>query len=79
MALSYKTRSEKLQTVTQALGYPHPIALLYQYLDDAIVPGICINEKCSYINGVLWSEEGGYCSNCETYSVQSVMVLSAVE
>jgi hypothetical protein len=78
MHLSYKERSRKLRTVAQSLGYLHPLDLLYHYLDHQVVPGICTNEPCDCIANVEYDTEAGLCTNCNTFTVQSVLVIAGV-
>ena len=79
MVLSYKERSQKLRTVSEALGFDHPLTLLFNYLNEPTVPGICINAGYSLIQNVAPQEEHGHCANCNTCTVQSVLVLAGVE
>lgn len=78
MYLSYETRRNKLVLVASALGYDHPIKLLHKYMDEPIVPGVCIRPGCGFINGVEPNEQHGMCASCESPTVQSVFVLAAV-
>lgn len=78
MSLSYQERSAKLRYVSEALGYDHPLTLLQTYINEAIVPGVCVTLGCHFINGVERTEERGHCVNCHADTVQSVMVLAGV-
>ena len=62
MVLSYKERSQKLRTVSEALGFDHPLTLLSTYLNEPIVPGICTNAGCNFILSVAPQEEYGHCA-----------------
>jgi hypothetical protein len=78
MSLSYQERSRKLRIVTDSLGYLHPIDLLHHYLDHQVVPGICTNSGCDCIVSVEYDTELGHCPNCNTCTVESILVLSGV-
>ena len=61
MVLSYKERSRKLRTVSDALGFDHPLTLL-----------------SDLIQNVAPQEEHGHCANCDTHTVESVLVLAGL-
>ena len=61
MVLSYKERSQKLRTVSEALGFDHPLTLLFNYLNKSRFPGICTNAECSLIQNVAPQEARPLC------------------
>ncbi len=79
MYLSFTERSQKLRYVSHVLGYDHPLNLLHAYLDNEIVPCICVTDGCNYIIGGERGVEEGHCPNCNTDTVASIFILAGVE
>jgi len=52
--------------------------LLAEAATKTAVPGICINEDCSYTCDVEPDQTQGHCENCNTKTVSSCLVLAGM-
>ena len=64
----------KLCEIAEAYGQP-PEELAEQGVYDSICPSICTNMGCNYTADLEPDQHEGYCENCNTHSVQSILVL----
>lgn len=79
MILSYSERRRKLRIVTEYMCFLKHHELLAHYKDSAIVPGICTDYFCDCIITVLCDEEAGWCPDCDTYTMQSILIVAGVQ
>ena len=68
----------KAELLADIEGYSSPHALMEVYITDSVCPGICTNENCDYTTEVEPDSSTGWCEECETQSVTSIMVLEGV-
>lgn len=78
MELSYSERRRKMRLVMEYLGYFSHQDLLEHYKNKQIVPGICTDALCDCIINVAYDEEGDLCPYCDTYTIQSICILSGL-
>jgi hypothetical protein len=73
------TRKEKAMTkldlLTKSEGYKSSDDLLRSFVNESIVPGICINPGCEYTSSTEPDSDRGYCEICDTNSVHSCLIL----
>ena len=68
----------KLNTALLATDCTDVIGMMEQAVLDSVATGICMNDCCDYTTDVEPDCEGGYCEECNTQSVQSVLVIAGV-
>lgn len=69
---------DKEQQLASDWGYSSPEDLMEDFITDSVCPGICTNENCSYSIEVEPDCSSGYCEECDTQSVSSMMILMGV-
>jgi hypothetical protein len=68
----------KLVRLAELTGFPTKEALLSQYINDVVVPGICINPGCDFTANVQADQEEGYCEAEGTPTVESCLVIAGL-
>ena len=68
----------KSQECAEQFGYDSPFELMEEYITDSVCPGICMNPDCDYTTEVEPDCGSGYCEECGTQTVKSVMMLEGV-
>lgn len=69
---------DKLQELAEIEGFGEPMDMLEANSTDSVVPGICMNDGCSYTTGVEPDCYNGWCENCNEGTVKSCMILAGV-
>lgn len=69
------SRKEKIKTLVEIEGYDNLDDLLDDCGHDSVVPGICVNNDCDYTTEVEPDCSSGYCEECDTQSVRSILIL----
>lgn len=67
---------EKGQTLAELEGFNDIMEMLEEYGNESVMPGICMNEGCDYITNVEPDQDRGWCEECHTNSVKSLMELA---
>jgi hypothetical protein len=70
--------SQKIETLVNYEGYENLEDLLEDRGQDSIVPGICINPDCDYTIEVEPDCSSGYCEECDSQTVRSILILLGV-
>jgi len=70
--------NEKLQIMVNKYGFNDEYELIEDYINDGVVPGICMNEDCYFTAEYEPDQENGWCEDCETKTVKSAMVLAGI-
>lgn len=60
------------------MGFEKVADLLASYKNKPIVPGICTDNFCDWIMNVDCDETADLCPHCETYTMQSILLLSGI-
>jgi len=68
----------KLQKLLEIEGYTNITELLAACITDSVSPAICTNEDCNYTAGMEPDQDRGFCEECRTNTMKSVMVLAGV-
>ena len=68
----------KLQKLIEEYGYDDGIAMLEEYGDISIVPAICMNKDCDARYEYEPDQDKGWCSECNTGSVKSLLILMGI-
>tara|TARA_R110000751_G_scaffold93651_1_gene182799 strand:- start:546 stop:761 length:216 start_codon:yes stop_codon:yes gene_type:complete len=68
----------KLQKLIEEYGYDDGIAMLEEYGDISIVPAICMNKDCDAMYEYEPDQDKGWCSECNTGSVKSLLILMGI-
>lgn len=68
----------KLQKLAEIYGYNSGAELILKEAVDSLVPAICTNEDCSYIEEYEPDCSRGWCYECEDNSMQSCLVLAGM-
>lgn len=68
----------KQQKLTEEYGYDDGIAMLEEFGDVSIVPAICMNKDCDATYEYEPDQDRGWCSECNTNSVKSLLILMGV-
>jgi hypothetical protein len=76
MPLTRQQRATKLRKLAELLGFKNIDEMFDAAVTDTSSPGIFINPWCEYIATVAPDEQGGYCPNDGTNTVQSALILA---
>ncbi len=68
----------KLQRLAESEGFDNPMDLAEEVVHESVVPGICAMRNCDYTTRVEPDCDAGYCEECGTRSVQSLLVLMGI-
>jgi hypothetical protein len=66
----------KIKKLMEAFGYETEEAMLEDAAFDSVVPGICMN--CDYTTDVEPDCQSGFCEQCQTQTVQSVLIILGI-
>jgi len=69
---------EKIRILTEIEGYDDPIELCEEVFNDGCCPGICMNEDCESTYSYEPDSTDGWCDECQTNTVKSLMILLGV-
>ena len=69
---------QKLQLIAEEEGFENYDDLLQEYHQDNTVPGICMNEGCTFIAYYEPDQDKGHCDICGTKTVQSCLILGGI-
>ena len=71
----YSFKQKKLDKLVELKGFKDDDELAKEFMFDSLCPGICMNPNCDciYITGA--DQRNGWCDNCKTDSVESVLSL----
>jgi len=70
--------SNKLKSLAFSEGYETPEEMIEETIHDSVSPGICMNGHCNYICEVEPDQDTGWCEECQSDSVVSVLVLTGL-
>ena len=68
----------KLSTLTEDWGYESTFSLVEDYMDEGLMPAICMNKGCNYSTEMEPDQDRGWCENCNTNSLSSASVLMGI-
>ena len=68
----------KLDDLVRLSGYGSAEELAVSRGADATVPAICMNEGCDHVEDMEPDQKGGWCPDCGTTSVRSLLVLMKI-
>ncbi len=71
------SNKQLLKKIADSEGYPTVMAMLEHFVTDSVVPGICTT-CCGIESSCEPDAEGNWCSECDTNTVKSVLVLAGV-
>ena len=69
---------DKIQILCDENGYNSAEQLAEDYMNDGVVPGICMNDDCDFTAEYEPDQDKGWCEICETNSVFSLYVLMGI-
>ena len=72
----YRSPAQKSLQLAQQWGYLCPIDLMVDYVHESTVPAIC--SDCDFSTEYEPDCENGYCENCGTNTVKSILILQGV-
>lgn len=74
------TDNEKLATATELEGFTSYVDMCReaQIIDDGSAPAICMNDECDNMADLETDATNGWCDNCETNTMKSVLVLAGL-
>lgn len=70
-------RKSKLEVLADAADMSVD-ELLESAAVDSVVPGICTNDGCDYTAEYEPDQDAGWCEECDTGTVTSVLILAGV-
>jgi hypothetical protein len=70
-------KKQKIEKLCEQEGFSVE-ELLEKATLDSVTYGICMNEGCSYTKEVEPDQDKGYCENCNTNSVASILILTGM-
>ena len=68
----------KLSTLTEDWGYESTFSLVEDYMDEGLMPAICMNKGCNYSTEMEPDQDRGWCENCNTNSLSSAAILMGI-
>lgn len=68
----------KAQQLAESEGYDDPFKMMEECHLDSVIMGICMNPDCEYTTQVEPDCYDGYCEECETQTVKSLLILEGV-
>jgi hypothetical protein len=71
-------RRIKLDQLIEIEDYETLEAFLEDNAHDSVVPGICLNDRCSYTMPVESDQREGWCEECCDNTVASGLVLAEI-
>ena len=71
-------RQAKLEKLIEIEGFACVEDLLAATICDSVSPAICINDGCSYVAEMEGDQDRGWCDECCTNSMKSVLVLAGL-
>jgi hypothetical protein len=75
-AIVLSNKASKLIKVCEAEGFATIDDLVALTVADSMCPAICMTEGCDYIAPMESDQEEGYCENCGSNTMVSVLVLA---
>ena len=72
------TKDDKIQIICDQYGYDDPLQMMENYMNDSMVPGICMEAQCNNVEEYEPDQEHGYCSECGRQTVASLAILLGV-
>jgi hypothetical protein len=75
--LDQKLRKTKLEALADAYSMSVE-ELLEDAAMDSVVPGICTNDGCDNITEAEPDQDAGWCDDCHTGTVTSILILTGV-
>jgi Protein of unknown function (DUF3768) len=74
-AIVLSIKGSKLMQVCEAEGFATVDDLLALFVADSVCSAICMNEECDYIAPMEADQKEGYCEDCSSNTMVSVLVL----
>jgi hypothetical protein len=75
-AIVLSNKASKLIKVCEAEGFATIDDLVALTVADSMCPAICMTEGCDYVAPMESDQEEGYCENCGSNTMVSVLVLA---
>lgn len=76
-AIGQKTIDAKITLLVEQYGMSIN-ELLEEYGTDSVAPGICMNPRCGFTAEYEPDQREGWCEECDTPSVRSILILMGV-
>jgi len=74
-AIVLSIRGSKLVKVCEAEGFATVDDLIALSVADSVCPAICMMERCDHVAPMESDQENGYCEECSSNTMVSVLVL----
>ena len=74
----FEKRQAKLAELVESEGYDTLEHFLEDNAHDSVVPGICLNDGCSYTAQVEGDQNEGWCEACCDNTVVSGLMLAGI-
>lgn len=71
-------QKEKLAKLIEIEGFADDLALIQAALTDSVCPAICMNPDCSNTEEMEPDQTRGWCSECNSNTMKSGLVLAGV-
>ena len=68
-------KASKLMKVCEAEGFATVDDLIALSVADSVCPAICMMERCDHVAPMESDQENGYCEECSSNTMVSVLVL----
>ena len=78
MTLTREREREKLAKLQEIEGFDTLEAMMEAATFDSVSPAICMNEDCDYACEMEPDQREGWCDECRTNSMKSVLVLAGL-
>jgi len=69
---------DKAKTLAKEYGFDNTTDFALDVGFESIVPGICMNPGCDASYEYEPDQDRGWCSECETNSVKSILILTDI-
>ncbi len=70
--------NNKIAALLEMEGFDDLNEALGEFRYSSLIPGICMNDDCSYTNNYEMDQAQGWCDECETASVKSLALLAGL-
>lgn len=70
--------NSKLKSAAEEFGFDTVMEMLEAAVMDSVCPAICTNPDCDYTMELEPDGDGGFCEDCGTHTVQSVLMIAGL-
>lgn len=76
--LPQKTLGDAIYILLEAYGESNEEEVIANYIHDSVCPAVCMNEGCENTAELEHDCSSGYCDECDTNSMKSLMIVMGI-